>query len=92
MFSTKNVTTTPLGMWGALAASAGSIAPEKATSAPKPTNHGTAWRAPTNSRAPTGQVKAQSDTADELAKPPRLHCRANGSKRLIHSWLVRKRR
>ncbi len=92
MFSTKYVTTTPPGMWGAPAASAGSIAPETATSAPKATNHGMAWRAPTNSRAPTGQVKAQSDTADELAKPPRLHCRAKGSTRLIHSWLARKRR
>ena len=78
-------------MSGAPAARAGSIRPENATSAAKARNQGTAWRAPTNSRAPTGQVKAQSATAEEAAKPPRLHCRAKGSSRLISSWLARNR-
>jgi hypothetical protein len=52
-------------------------------------NHGIAWRAPTNRSAPSGAVNAQSDTADEALNPPRLHCNANGSRRVIHSWLRR---
>jgi hypothetical protein len=68
------------------------MATDTTTSAANPANHGIAWRAPTNSSAPSGDVKAQSATADDAAKPPRLHCRANGRRRLNQSWLRRNRR
>src|SRR5437763_15720937 len=92
MLSAKNATTMTLGTWGAPAARVGSIAADAATSPTKATNHGIACRAPTNSSAPNGAVTAHSDTAEEVAKPPRLHCSAKGSSRLIHSWLRRNNR
>ena len=67
-FSTKSVTTTPPGMAGARAAKAGSIAPDTATSPTKAANHGTACRAPTNSRALKGDVTAHNATAEEVAE------------------------
>ena len=90
--SAKKVTTTPLGMSGALAAKAGSIAPDTTTRATKATNQRTAGRAPTNNSAPTGAVKPHRHTADAARKPPRLHCKTKGSIRLIHSWLLRNSR
>src|SRR5919206_4917429 len=90
MLSPKNVSTTAFGTSGALAASDESIATETTTRPAKATNQGIARRAPTNRSAPSGDVKAHSEMADEVLKPPRLHCRANGSTRLIQSWLLRK--
>src|SRR3954452_21719748 len=92
MFIAKKATITPFGMSGAPAASAGSIAAESATRAAKARNQGTARRGPAKSSARTEQEKAQSETAEELANPPRLHCSAKGSRRLMKSWLVRNRR
>ena len=90
MFSAKKLITTPLGMWGAPAASVGSIAADTPTRPTNATNHETACRAPTNNNAPSGAVNPHRHTAEELRKPPRLHCRTNGRTKLIHSWLCRK--
>src|SRR5256885_7741302 len=92
MLSPKNASTRPLGTWGALLATAGSIPTETAKRPTKATNHGMASRAPTNRRAPSGDVNAQSETPDDVLKPPRLHCKANGSRRLIQSWVRRNSR
>jgi hypothetical protein len=92
MFSTKNVTITPVGMSGACAANVGSTRPERAISPRKAPNHGTACRAPTNSSAPNGHVTAHRLTADELPNPPRLHCKTIGNTRVMHSWLRRNSR
>ena len=89
MVSAKNATTTPCGRSGAPAARAGSITAETTTRATKPRNQGIAWRAPPNTSAPSGDVTAHRQTAEELSNPPRLHCRANGSRRLMPSWLRR---
>lgn len=74
-------------MSAAPAATAESIATDTPRNATNAMNHGIAWRGPTNSSAPIGAVNAQSETADEFSKPPRLHCSANGNNRLIQSWL-----
>lgn len=79
-------------MWGAVADSAGSTAPETATRPTNAMNHGVAWRAPTNNSAPNGDVSPQRPTLDEFSNPPRLHCRTKGSSKLIHSWLRRYKR
>ena len=42
--------------------------------------------------APSGDVNAHRQTADEFRKPPRLHCKANGNTRDIPSWLARNSR
>ena len=67
------------------------MAAEITTSPENARNQGTAWRAPTKTRAPSGEVIAHRQTADEFSKPPRLHCSANGSASGRISWLWRKR-
>ena len=76
-------------MSGAPEASARSSAAESPIRATNQTNQTSDWRAPANISAPSGAVKAQSATADEFSKPPKLHCSAKGSGRLIANWLVR---
>jgi hypothetical protein len=43
-------------------------------------------------QCPSGDVIAHRHTAEDVSKPPRLHCKTNGSNRLMHSWLRRNRR
>src|SRR5439155_15822351 len=90
--STKKVTTTPLGMSGALAAKTGSIAPDTTTRATKATNHRTTGRAPTNHSAQTANGKEHSHDGAAVRHPPSHHCQTKGSIRLIHSWLLRNSR
>src|SRR5215217_6769956 len=92
MVSPKKASTTGFGTSGALAATVGSVPTDTPTRATKATNQGTAWRGPTNRSAPRGELKAQRETAEEVSKPPRLHCSAKGSSRLMRSWLRRKSR
>src|SRR5215211_1346411 len=92
MVTPKKARTTGFGTSGAPAATIGSIPTDITTSATKATNQGIAWRGPTNRSAPRGEVNAQRETAEEVSKPPRLHCSTKGSRRLMRSWLRRKSR
>lgn len=88
-FSTKKVTTTSRGIAGAARVSHVSKTPERMTSTTNATNQRSDRRTPMKSSAPIGAVKAQSDTALELTKPPRLHCNRKGSASIMTSWLMR---
>jgi hypothetical protein len=90
MFRAKNASLIPLGISAALLVRCGSRIDDPAISAAKAKNQGSARRGPTKTRAPSGEVNAQMATALEATKPPRLHCRRNGSNRDAMSCAVRK--
>ena len=53
-------------------------------------NHGTDWRVPRTVTAPTGAIRPQRLTPEELTKLPIAHCIANGAKRIRPSWMKAK--
>jgi hypothetical protein len=85
--STKKVIRIDVGTWPS-PPRRGSTTPEATVAATKATNHGVARWTPSKSNAPSGAVTAQSSTALDAWKPPRLACNSTGNASIMRSWLV----